>query len=71
MTIYVERTPSSRLAPISTFSEHHIYIPRVAKHAYLVPIWNPLSLLELEIVCHDDMGNQRLHFVDREKTSRT
>ena len=56
-----------------TFSEHYIYVHGVAKHAYLrlVPIWNPLSLLKHEIVRHDYMGNQRLHFVDREETSRT
>jgi hypothetical protein len=53
-----------------TFPEQHIGIPREAKPAQLVLARDSLALLKLDVICYNDVGEQRLHFDGRQVPPR-
>ena len=59
--------------PISllTCPKHHICFPGDTHSTNANLTRNPLSSLKLDIVSRDDMGKQRLDFIDRQESSGT
>ena len=53
-----------------TFPEQHIGIPREAKSAQLVLARDSLALLKLDVICHNNVGEQRFHFDGRQVPPR-
>jgi hypothetical protein len=56
---------------IHAFPEQHVRVSGDSKQAYGAVTRSHFSFLKLEIICHDDVGNECLYFVDRKKASWT
>ena len=56
---------------IQAFPEQHIRVSGDSKQAYGAVTRGPFSLLKLEIIRHDNVGNECLYCVDRKKASWT
>ena len=53
------------------FPEHHIRIPRETHSRNPILVRNTFPFLKLDIVSRNDMGKQRLYFIDRKESSGT
>ena len=50
--------------------EHYIGFSRKTKSSNAILAWSPFPFFKLNIISRDDMGKQRLDFIDRKESPR-